>query len=195
MDIFLNWLIHCYLNNAINLRHSTQRIISCYTHKMAIVSWSQTLWRHFTLRINYPASSTTVLHAKTAVHETTSLDDCVGRHFRTRHFERSFLSTIRMKHCTRRLTVASHITTTRYDAIWCTTTSILQALEFWRVICQVELKTTEKIEKKQLKANTGIAEKLRSRWRKWMMREELWKRQLGFQLGVKSWWSYGWREW
>jgi len=31
----------------------------------------------------------------------------------------------------------------------------------------------KQIEKKQLKANTGIAEKLRSRWRKWMMREEL----------------------
>jgi len=27
-----------YLNNTINLRHLTQRITSCYTHKMAIVS-------------------------------------------------------------------------------------------------------------------------------------------------------------
>jgi len=38
INIFLNWLIHFYLNNTINLRHLTQRIISCYTHKMAIVS-------------------------------------------------------------------------------------------------------------------------------------------------------------
>ena len=28
----LNWLIQYYLNNTTNLRHLTQRIISCYTH-------------------------------------------------------------------------------------------------------------------------------------------------------------------
>ena len=33
--------IRFYLNNAIDLR-----IISCYTHKMASVSWPWTLWRH-----------------------------------------------------------------------------------------------------------------------------------------------------
>ena len=38
MDIFLNKLIQLYLNNTINLRHLTQRIVSCYIHKMAIVS-------------------------------------------------------------------------------------------------------------------------------------------------------------
>ena len=48
MDIFLNELIHFYLNNTINLRHLTPPIISCYTHKTAIVSWPQTPWRHFT---------------------------------------------------------------------------------------------------------------------------------------------------
>jgi len=30
---------HFYLNNTINLGHLTQRNISCYTHKMAIVSY------------------------------------------------------------------------------------------------------------------------------------------------------------
>ena len=39
MDIFLSRLIKFYLNNTISLRILTQRIISCYTHKMAIVSW------------------------------------------------------------------------------------------------------------------------------------------------------------
>jgi len=32
-------LIQFYLNNTINLRRLTQRIMSCYTHKMAIVLW------------------------------------------------------------------------------------------------------------------------------------------------------------
>jgi len=41
-----------YLNNTIILRHLTERIMSCYTHKMAIVSWPQTLWLcQFTLCI------------------------------------------------------------------------------------------------------------------------------------------------
>ena len=31
-------VIQFYLNNAINLRHLTQHIMFCYTHKMAIVS-------------------------------------------------------------------------------------------------------------------------------------------------------------
>ena len=31
-------LIQFYLNNTINLRHLAQSIMSCYTHKMAIVS-------------------------------------------------------------------------------------------------------------------------------------------------------------
>jgi len=39
MGIFLNQLIQFYLNNTINIRHLTQRIMSCYTHKMAIASW------------------------------------------------------------------------------------------------------------------------------------------------------------
>ena len=34
MDIFLNQLIQFYLNNTTYLRHLTQRIILCYTHKM-----------------------------------------------------------------------------------------------------------------------------------------------------------------
>jgi len=38
-DIFLSYLIQFYLNNTIDLRHLTQRIISCYTDKMVIVSW------------------------------------------------------------------------------------------------------------------------------------------------------------
>jgi len=58
MDIFLNWLIRFYSNNTINLRLLSQRIISCYSHKMAIVSWPQILWRHFTLRIAAWASAT-----------------------------------------------------------------------------------------------------------------------------------------
>jgi len=48
-------LIEFYLNNTINFRHLTQRIIQCYTHKMALVSWPQTPWRHFTLCIKLPA--------------------------------------------------------------------------------------------------------------------------------------------
>ena len=31
-------LIRFYLNNTINLRHLTQHTMSCYTHKMAILS-------------------------------------------------------------------------------------------------------------------------------------------------------------
>jgi len=38
MDIFLNWVIQFYLNNTINIRLLTQRIMPCYTHKVAIVS-------------------------------------------------------------------------------------------------------------------------------------------------------------
>jgi len=38
MDILLNELIQFYLNDTINLRRLIQRITSCYTHKMAIVS-------------------------------------------------------------------------------------------------------------------------------------------------------------
>jgi len=45
-------LIEFYLNNTINFRHLTQRIIQCYTHKMALVSWPQTPWRHFTLYLH-----------------------------------------------------------------------------------------------------------------------------------------------
>ena len=37
-------MIQFYLNNTINLRHSTQRIKSCYTHNMAIVALWQQLW-------------------------------------------------------------------------------------------------------------------------------------------------------
>jgi len=51
MDIFLNKLVQFYLNNTINLRRLSQRIISCCTHKMAIVSWPRTMWRHITLCI------------------------------------------------------------------------------------------------------------------------------------------------
>jgi len=36
--IFLNYLIQFYLNDTINLRLLSQRIMSRYTHKMAIVS-------------------------------------------------------------------------------------------------------------------------------------------------------------
>jgi len=38
-DIFLNQWIEFYLNSTINLHPLTQHITSCYTHKMAIVSW------------------------------------------------------------------------------------------------------------------------------------------------------------
>jgi len=38
MDIFLDKLIQFYSNNTTNHRHLTQRIMSCYTHEMAIVS-------------------------------------------------------------------------------------------------------------------------------------------------------------
>ena len=34
----LNQPVNFYLNNTINLRHLSQRIISCYTHKMATVT-------------------------------------------------------------------------------------------------------------------------------------------------------------
>jgi len=44
-------LIQFHLNSTINVRHLTQRIISCYTHKTAIVSWPLTLWLHFNLCI------------------------------------------------------------------------------------------------------------------------------------------------
>ena len=54
-DIFINQRIECNLHNAINLRLLTQHIMPCYTHKMAIVSWSYILWRHFTLCIAYNA--------------------------------------------------------------------------------------------------------------------------------------------
>jgi len=40
MDISLNQLIQFYLNNTLNLRPLTTQIISCYAHKMAIVSWT-----------------------------------------------------------------------------------------------------------------------------------------------------------
>jgi len=46
-------LIQFYLNNTVNLRHITQRIMSCYTHKMAILSWPYSLWRHFILYIGW----------------------------------------------------------------------------------------------------------------------------------------------
>ena len=36
---FFNQLIEFYLNNTINLRPLTPHIMSCYTRKMAIVSW------------------------------------------------------------------------------------------------------------------------------------------------------------
>ena len=36
---FLIQLIQFYLNNTKNLRRLTQRIMSCYTHRMATVSW------------------------------------------------------------------------------------------------------------------------------------------------------------
>ena len=52
-DILINQRIECYLNNTINLRHLTPHIMPCYTHKMAIVSWPQILWRHFTLCIRH----------------------------------------------------------------------------------------------------------------------------------------------
>jgi len=42
---FLKLTDSIYLNNTINLPHLTQRVISCYTHKMAIVLYP---WRHFT---------------------------------------------------------------------------------------------------------------------------------------------------
>jgi len=37
MDIFLNQLIQFYLNNTLNFRPLTPRIVPCYTHKMVIV--------------------------------------------------------------------------------------------------------------------------------------------------------------
>jgi len=52
MDIFLNQLIQFYSNNTTYLRHIPQRIILCYTHKMAIILWpyrdiSVTVWPIF----------------------------------------------------------------------------------------------------------------------------------------------------
>jgi len=41
--MFLNQLIEFYLNNTINRRPLTPHIMSCYTHKMAIVSWPTSL--------------------------------------------------------------------------------------------------------------------------------------------------------
>jgi len=41
IDIFfINQGIEFYLNNAINLRPFTPHIMLCYTHKMAVVSWT-----------------------------------------------------------------------------------------------------------------------------------------------------------
>jgi len=37
-DIFINQRTECYLNNAINLRTLTPHIMTCYTHKMTVVS-------------------------------------------------------------------------------------------------------------------------------------------------------------
>jgi len=38
MDISLNHVIQFYLNNTLNLRFFTTQIISCYTHKMAMIA-------------------------------------------------------------------------------------------------------------------------------------------------------------
>ena len=54
-------VIQFYLNNTI-----TQRIISCCTHKMAIVSWPQTLWPHFTLCTLCPKKVSPRKHFATA---------------------------------------------------------------------------------------------------------------------------------
>ena len=51
VDIFLIKLVKFYLNNMANLHQLTLHIMPSYTHKMAIVSWPQILWRHFTLCI------------------------------------------------------------------------------------------------------------------------------------------------
>jgi len=54
MDISLNELIQFYLNNTLNLRPLTPQIIPCHqgpTHKMATVSWTQIMWRYFTLYV------------------------------------------------------------------------------------------------------------------------------------------------
>jgi len=45
----LTELIEFYSNNRINIRPLTPHIMPCNTHKMAIVSLSQIVWRHFTL--------------------------------------------------------------------------------------------------------------------------------------------------
>ena len=41
LDIFVNQRFECYINSTINLRplNLTPYIMPCYTHKMAIVSW------------------------------------------------------------------------------------------------------------------------------------------------------------
>ena len=49
-DIFINQRIECYSNNMKNLCRLTPHIMPWHTHKMAIVSWPQILWRHFTLQ-------------------------------------------------------------------------------------------------------------------------------------------------
>ena len=50
-DIFINQRIELYLNSTINVRPLTPHIMPCYTHRVAVVSWPQILWRHFTLCI------------------------------------------------------------------------------------------------------------------------------------------------
>ena len=49
MDTSLNKLVEFYLNNTINLCPLSPLITAFHTHKMAIASWPQTLWRHFAL--------------------------------------------------------------------------------------------------------------------------------------------------
>jgi len=51
-DIFITQRIEFYLNNTINFRPLTPQIMPYYTHKVAILSWPQILWRHFTLCID-----------------------------------------------------------------------------------------------------------------------------------------------
>ena len=52
MGVSLNQLIQFYLNNTLNPRPLSTQIISCSTHKMAVVSWTCIMWRHFTLCIS-----------------------------------------------------------------------------------------------------------------------------------------------
>jgi len=51
-DIFITQRIEFYLNNTINFRPLTPQIMPYYTHKVAILSWPQILWRHFILCID-----------------------------------------------------------------------------------------------------------------------------------------------